>query len=50
MAETNEQINNHAGFIWSVADLLRGASGSPTEKDIVGAVCRESRRLGTGES
>jgi len=24
MAETNEQINNHAGFIWSVADLLRG--------------------------
>jgi type I restriction enzyme M protein len=24
MAEANEQINNHAGFIWSVADLLRG--------------------------
>ena len=24
MAETNEQLNNHAGFIWSVADLLRG--------------------------
>lgn len=22
--ETSEQINNHAGFIWSVADLLRG--------------------------
>lgn len=24
MAETSERINNHAGFIWSVADLLRG--------------------------
>ena len=24
MAESREQINNHAGFIWSVADLLRG--------------------------
>lgn len=24
MAATNEQINNHAGFIWSLADLLRG--------------------------
>lgn len=24
MAEASEQINNHAGFIWSVADLLRG--------------------------
>ena len=24
MVETSEQINNHAGFIWSVADLLRG--------------------------
>ncbi len=26
MAETNEQINNHARFIWSVAELLRGDS------------------------
>jgi len=24
MTESREQINNHAGFIWSVADLLRG--------------------------
>jgi len=24
MAETSERIDNHAGFIWSVADLLRG--------------------------
>ena len=24
MAESSEPINNHAGFIWSVADLLRG--------------------------
>ena len=24
MVESSEQINNHAGFIWSVADLLRG--------------------------
>jgi type I restriction enzyme M protein len=24
MAEASEQINNHAGFIWSVGDLLRG--------------------------
>jgi type I restriction enzyme M protein len=24
MAESRDQINNHAGFIWSVADLLRG--------------------------
>lgn len=24
MAAASEQINNHAGFVWSVADLLRG--------------------------
>jgi type I restriction enzyme M protein len=24
VAESSEQFNNHAGFIWSVADLLRG--------------------------
>lgn len=23
MAEASEPINNHAGFMWSVADLLR---------------------------
>jgi hypothetical protein len=29
MAEASEQINNHAGFIWSVAVLLRGITSSP---------------------